>query len=53
MSQKPVSDQASKRSKMAKTSIKRSDKREGIKPGAHSNNPNRKVADQAKGRFLY
>jgi len=34
---------------MAKTSIKRSDKREGIKPGAHSNNPNRKVADQAKG----
>jgi len=34
---------------MAKTSIKRSDKREGVKPGAHSMNPDRKTSDQSKG----
>jgi len=34
---------------MGKVSIKRKDKREGINPGAHSMNPNRKVADQSKG----
>jgi len=34
---------------MGKTSITRKEKREGIKPGAHSMNPNRKVSDQTKG----
>lgn len=34
---------------MAKSSIKRKDKREGVKPGAHSMNPDRKVANQSKG----
>jgi hypothetical protein len=35
---------------MGKSSIKRADKREGIKPGAHSMNPDRKVANQSKGK---
>jgi len=34
---------------MGKTSIKRSDKREGYHPSAGSMNPDRKVADQSKG----
>jgi hypothetical protein len=36
---------------MGKSSIKRADKREGIKPGAHSMNPDRKVANQSKGKL--
>lgn len=38
-----------KKKKMAKTSIKRKDKREGFKPGAGSMNPDRKTSDQKKG----
>ncbi len=34
---------------MGKSSITRKDKKEGIKPGAHSMNPDRKVGDQKKG----
>ena len=36
---------------MGKTSITRKEKREGIKPGAHSMNPDRKVANQSKGNI--
>ena len=35
---------------MAKSSIKRSDKREGYHPSAGSMNPDRKVSDQSKGK---
>ena len=38
---------------MAKTSIKRKDKREGFKPGAGSMNPDRKTSDQKKGESIY
>jgi hypothetical protein len=46
-----ISERSDRRKKMGKSSIKRADKREGIKPGAHSMNPDRKVANQSKGKL--